>query len=86
MKVEELPAGATAEDVCDFALHTGQVVALRNVWRLSTLRDEPHGTLQELRFERSNSPMQMQQVTAVPDLTQENLQIHQTPVRVELKV
>jgi hypothetical protein len=60
VKVEGLPADATTEDVRDFALHTGQVVSLET-YGLSQRRAEksirqllePHGTLQELRFEQT---------------------------------
>ena len=102
VKVEGLPADATIEDVRDFSLSIGQVVSLeksglsqrraeRNIRQLL----EPHGTLQDLRFEQTPderwSFVSVQfsdpdvAVTAAHALSQDNLQIHQTAVRVKLK-
>lgn len=102
VKVEGLPADATIEDVRDLASHIGHVVSLdkcglsqrraeKNIRQLL----EPHGTLQDLRFEQtpdkrwSNIYVQFSDpdaaVTAAHALTQDDLEIHQTPVRVKLK-
>jgi LSD1 subclass zinc finger protein len=101
VKVEGLPANATIENVHGFALPNGQVVSLEK-YGLSRHRAEksirqllePHGTLQELRFEQtpnerwSNVYVQFSDpdaaVTAAHTLTQNNLEIHQTPVHVKL--
>jgi hypothetical protein len=103
VKVEGLPADATVEDVRDFALHAGQVISLekyglsrrcaeKNIRQLL----EPHGTLQELRFEQtpdkrwSNVYVQFSDpdaaLTAAHALTQDDLEIRQTTVRVKLQV
>ena len=103
VKVKGLPANATTEDVRDFALHIAQVISLETcgLSQGCAERDirqllEPHGTLQDLRFEQTPdehwtiASAQFSDpdaaVTAAHALAQDNLQIQQTPVRVKLKV
>lgn len=102
VKVEGLPADATTEEARDFALQFVEAVSLETYGLSQTSAErsirqllEPHGTLQDLRFEQTPgerwSFVSVQfsdpdaAVTAALALAQDDLQIEQTPVRVKLK-
>ena len=93
VKVEGLPADTTIEGVHDFASHVGQVVSLETYGVSQPLAEkhirqplEPHGTLQDLRFEQTpdkhwaNVYVQFSNpdaaVTAGHALMQDELEIH----------